>query len=66
MKTLEIRIKRNRTQLGGSTFERLERWASLEGRTTANALERILESQETAVRWQEWLWDQNNPGEATT
>jgi hypothetical protein len=66
MSHLEIRIKRSRTPDRTGTFEILERWASLEGRTAANALEVILESREQAERFAVFIREARNPGRETT
>ena len=65
MTQVEIRIKRPRTTAKLSTWELLERFASLEGRTIPNTLEGIL-SGLLWERWREFVWNQNNPGKATT
>lgn len=64
-KVMEIRIKRYRTEARTGIFEVLERWASQEGRSAGEALERVLDGRDLE-RWQEYLWDQRNPGKATT
>jgi hypothetical protein len=66
MKALEIRVKRTRTADRTGTFEALERWSSLEGRTPANALEQLLENREAYERFACYLRDLRNPGRATT
>lgn len=63
---LEIRIKRPRTQLQRGTWELLERFANVEGRTAPNCLEWILENPHGWERWREFLNDQRNPGMETT
>jgi hypothetical protein len=65
MKSLDIRIKRARTETKDSAFEALERFASVEGRTIANALESILDGK-TWERFQEFRWELRNPGKATS
>jgi len=65
-KNMEIRIKRPRTPAKDSVFEILERWASLEGRTLANAVEYLLESRSAHGRFQLFCRDERNPGKATT
>ena len=67
MKSIEIRIKRERTILGHSTVEALEKFASLEGRTTANALLWLLESRQAHIRFHLFLRDLRKfPGLETT
>lgn len=53
-KTIEIRIKRNRTEAQMSTLEVLERFSSIEGRTMANTLEGILNGN-LCDRWLKYL-----------
>lgn len=50
MATFEIRMKRHRTEEKASTFERLEAFAALEGRTIPNCLEWILDGK----GWERW------------
>jgi hypothetical protein len=57
MKPIEIRIRRDRTILGHSTLEALEKFASLEGRTPANALLWVLESDQAHARFVEFVVD---------
>lgn len=64
-KTLELRIKRYRTEARAGVYEVLERWASQEGRAVGEALERVLDGRDLE-RWQEYLWEQRNPGKATS
>ena len=66
MQNLEIRIKRARTPDKTSTFEILEKWASLEGRTLANAVEYLLDSRSAHGRFQLFVRDMRNPGMETT
>jgi len=65
MGTLEIRIKRQRTPAKTSTLEALEKWASLEGRTAANAVEYLLENRQAATRFHIFLKELRNPGRET-
>jgi hypothetical protein len=65
MADFEIRIKRPRTPFKLTTWEVLEHFAYLEGRTMPNTLEAILEGK-IAARWAEFLWETRNPGKATT
>lgn len=53
-KTIEIRIKRNRTDHKMTTLEVLERFSSIEGRTMANTLEGILAGN-LCERWLKYL-----------
>jgi hypothetical protein len=64
MKTVDIRIKRPRTPGRSSTWEALERWASLEGRTLPNALQFILETH--SGPFLAYLKEIRNPGRETT
>jgi hypothetical protein len=66
MGTLEIRIKRQRTPAKTSTLEALEKWASLEGRSAANAVEYLLENRQAANRFHIFLVELRNPGRETT
>ena len=63
-KTLDLRVKRYRTENRDSTFEILERFASIEGRSPANTLEAILDGK-LWERFQEFKWEARNPGKAT-
>lgn len=54
MKNIDIRIKRTRTSLKNSVFELVERWASLEGRSLANAMEIILEGGPSTERFNDF------------
>lgn len=67
MRTIEIRIKRERTQLAQTTLEGLEKFASLEGRSPANCLLWLLESRQAHIRFQLFLRDLRAfPGLETT
>lgn len=64
MKSIDIRIKRPRTPAKTSTWEALERWASLEGRTLPGAIQFILETH--SGPFQAFLKATRNPGRETT
>ena len=66
MKNLEIRIKRARTHDKTTVLEVLERWASIEGRTPANAIEHLLENRTSWLRFWVFLREARNPGRETT
>ena len=63
MKTIEIRIKRTRTQTGTSVWEALESWAKMEGRTMPGAIEHLLNNSKI---FREYLAEIRNPGRETT
>jgi hypothetical protein len=65
MKNLDLRVKRPRTATRDSTFEALEKFASVEGRSIANTLEGILENR-LWERFQEFKWELRKPGKATS
>ena len=54
-KTFEIRIKRNRTQTGQTTWELIEKWAEKEGRTMPNAIEQLVQSNPQFIQFWEWI-----------
>lgn len=58
---VEIRIKRPRTDGRLTTWELLEQFASLEGRTIPNCLEQILEHR-LAGRWAAFVQEKRYPG----
>ncbi len=62
---LEIRIKRPRTEAKLTTWELLEQFASLEGRTVPNCLEQILEHR-LMGRWASFVQGKRYPGLETT
>lgn len=62
---VEIRIKRPRTEGRVTTWELLEQFASLEGRTVPNCLEQILE-QRLMGRWASFVQGKRYPGLETT
>jgi hypothetical protein len=66
MEDIEIRIRRKRTPAKLSTWEILERWASLGCQTIPGQLRAILEDRECAKSWAIYLREERNRGRATT
>ncbi len=62
---VDIRIVRPRTDDKLSTWELLEQFASLEGRTIPNCLEQILD-QRLMGRWASFVQEKRFPGLETT
>ena len=44
MEVIEIRIKRNRTQMGNTVWEMLEKWSKMEGRTIPGSIEYLIKN----------------------
>lgn len=63
MRIIEIRIKRFRTPAGVTVWEGLEKWAYMEGRTMAGAIEHLLNN---SPIFRQYLAEIRNPGRETT